>query len=60
MQDYLDRHHIKGRVIISSGRNTGAEVEIVKSEQFCGTNNVRVAAIDSGLCCFARQASCAP
>jgi len=54
MQDYLRRHYIQGRVIIASGRNTGAEVEIVESKQFCGTNDVRIAAIDNGLCCFAR------
>jgi beta-ribofuranosylaminobenzene 5'-phosphate synthase len=47
MQDYLNRHHIKGSVIISSGRNTGAEVEIV-DKQLHRKNNVQMAAIDSG------------
>ncbi len=53
MQDYLNKHHIKGRVVIASGRNTGAEVQTVTFEQFCGTNNVRMAGIDSGLCWYA-------
>jgi len=55
LQDYLNRHHIKGRVIIASGRNTGAEVEVVESEQFYRTNNVQIAAIDSGRCRFGKQ-----
>jgi beta-ribofuranosylaminobenzene 5'-phosphate synthase len=54
MQDYLNRNHINGRVMIASGRNTGAEVEIVESERFCRINNVHIADIDSGLSCFAR------
>lgn len=54
MQDYLNRHQIKGRVITASGRNTGAKVEILESERFCGTNNVRIDHVDSGLYHFAR------
>jgi beta-ribofuranosylaminobenzene 5'-phosphate synthase len=34
MRDFLKRHQIKGDVIISSGRNKGANVEIMRSEQY--------------------------
>lgn len=33
MQAFLKRHKVKGSVIISSGRNRGAEVEMLESEQ---------------------------
>jgi beta-RFAP synthase len=54
MQNYLNRHQIPGDVIIASGRNTGATVEIAESEQFCGTNDFCSAAIESNECCLTR------
>lgn len=33
MKAFLERHKVKGSVIISSGRNLGADVEILESEQ---------------------------
>jgi beta-ribofuranosylaminobenzene 5'-phosphate synthase len=34
MRDFLKRNNIKGRVIISSGRNRGANIEVMRSEQY--------------------------
>ena len=33
MRDFLKKHKIKGNVIISSGRNRGAQMQILESEQ---------------------------
>lgn len=47
MQDYINRHHIKGRVIIASGRNAGAAAEIVNPEQSLGADNLCNTAIET-------------
>lgn len=54
LQDYLYRHHIKGRVIIASGRNAGAAIEIVDAEQSRGADNFCNTAIETDWSCFER------
>ncbi|MDI6726258.1 MAG: hypothetical protein QMD32_04785, partial [Smithellaceae bacterium] len=42
MKDFLKKHKIQGEVIVSAGRNRGADIEVLESDQverpevFCG------------------------